>query len=305
VMADKIQVYQRQAKNIDAETQACRIRLRAERRMGELLASMEKARGGGKIEPGKKGFQQRSEASTPVRTLKQLGLTKDESSRAQQLASIPREQFEEGLATERPTAAGIIAQAKPRPERGPNAKGWGDFLRDLGIEERTARRYMELVGYVESISDTSQSVSENIPTYAEAGIKKSPSPVVFTDAPLVCPIDRYRTVDRRVAVVQFQVDARKRVDRTEVDADLSGKTLARLISNRSTLSRKSPTARAPKDGPILAVRSADERAGAPNLAARPRRALLCLAHHRRGRGKQVSGGFGRGSEAYRPSRRTN
>jgi N6-adenosine-specific RNA methylase IME4 len=57
------------------------------------------------------------------------------------------------------------------PARGPKAKGWGDLLQKLCIEERTALRYMQLAGYVDEISDN---VSETIPTYAQAGIIKTP-----------------------------------------------------------------------------------------------------------------------------------
>jgi hypothetical protein len=37
--------YARQARNTEAETKACEIRLRAERRCGQLLKAMEKAKG--------------------------------------------------------------------------------------------------------------------------------------------------------------------------------------------------------------------------------------------------------------------
>ena len=53
----------------------------------------------------------------------------------------------------------------------PKAKG--DFLRDLGIPERTARHYMELAGYTEEISPASGNDGEtHVPTYAEAGIDR-------------------------------------------------------------------------------------------------------------------------------------
>src|SRR5690349_7058214 len=40
-----IEVYTRQARDVEAETKACEIRLRAERRCGQMLRKMEKAKG--------------------------------------------------------------------------------------------------------------------------------------------------------------------------------------------------------------------------------------------------------------------
>lgn len=64
---------------------------------------------------------------------------------------------------------------KQWPKRGPNARGWGEFLEREGIDQATAWRYMELAGYAE-ISCTEESVNENSapPTYADAGIDKRP-----------------------------------------------------------------------------------------------------------------------------------
>ena len=74
------------------------------------------------------------------------------------------------------------------PARGPRAKGWGDFLRDQGIEERSARNWMALAGYAEEISETDADVSEipaRVPTLAEAGIDKRPRQGAERAAPLV------------------------------------------------------------------------------------------------------------------------
>lgn len=142
--AKAIEVYARQSKNTEAETQACRIRLRAERRMGELLASMEKAKGSLK-RGADKPPPRSSSATTGAKTLSDLGLTKNESARAQQLASVPRVTFEEALAREKPTAAAIIAEAKPKQKVEPMREGvlwlWGrlkDFERN-GILDEDAR----------------------------------------------------------------------------------------------------------------------------------------------------------------------
>ena len=52
---------------------------------------------------------------------------------------------------------------------------WLPFLETQGIEERNARRWMDLAGYTDSKSDTSTSVSDfEVPTLREAGVDKRP-----------------------------------------------------------------------------------------------------------------------------------
>lgn len=130
------EVYARQAKNIDAERRACEVRLRAERKAGELLREQEKAKAGPPI-------RNRSVDTTDYRgapTLRDLGISKQQSSDWQRLAAVPQEQFDEALADpdRKPTTAGIIAAAMPpEPEVIPVSKDalwlWGrlrDFERD-------------------------------------------------------------------------------------------------------------------------------------------------------------------------------
>jgi hypothetical protein len=50
-----------------------------------------------------------------------LGISKDQSSRWQQLADVPEDQFEAALAgPEKPPTAGIVAQAKLKPATAPS-----------------------------------------------------------------------------------------------------------------------------------------------------------------------------------------
>lgn len=104
--------YAEQAKDTDLLNQATEIKLRAERRAGELLAGMEKANGG---EHGGKSRLDgsRSQPSNPTPTLADLGLTKTQSSRWQKLAALAEDKFEirvehakarvEGMTTSAPT----------------------------------------------------------------------------------------------------------------------------------------------------------------------------------------------------------
>lgn len=133
--ARAIEVYARQAKNTEAERQACEIRLRAERRAGQLLAETQK-RNGARGNPGGQGARiVESHDVTPQ--LADLGISRKQSSDWQRLAAIPSDLFEQELARGRPTTNGIIAacaQPEPKDKVGPAAlQLWGrlrEFERD-------------------------------------------------------------------------------------------------------------------------------------------------------------------------------
>jgi hypothetical protein len=91
-----IRLYARQAGNFEAERQAQNIRVRAERRAGELLATMPKAKGA--AEPGTKRGSTRSPNATASTPLAALGVTKQQASEWQQLAKVPEKEFEKALA---------------------------------------------------------------------------------------------------------------------------------------------------------------------------------------------------------------
>ena len=63
---------------------ACEIRLRAERRCGQLLKNLEMAKGG-------RPTENRSQRATGLEPLSDLGISKTQSSRWQKLAAIPEE----------------------------------------------------------------------------------------------------------------------------------------------------------------------------------------------------------------------
>jgi hypothetical protein len=86
------EVYSRQAHNVEAERRACEIRLRAERKAGQLLRGMEKAKGA--AQPG----------------------SKQQSSDWQKLGAMPEDQFEGALAGEKPTTAGILRDTTTPPD---------------------------------------------------------------------------------------------------------------------------------------------------------------------------------------------
>jgi len=99
--AEAMAAYARQAKDNELIQYATEIKVRAERRCGELLARTEKHGGGRPTENPSNDAR----GSTP--TLKEMGLTYDESSRYQQLAAMAAEHFETAVATAKATAGEV------------------------------------------------------------------------------------------------------------------------------------------------------------------------------------------------------
>ena len=99
--AEAVRTYAKLAGDLQLQNQACEIRLRAERRAGQLLLEMEKnpgTRGAGR--PRKDGTRfERSDRTTAQKpTLEEIGVTKDQSSKWQRLALLVNEStFERAL----------------------------------------------------------------------------------------------------------------------------------------------------------------------------------------------------------------
>ncbi|HXW57740.1 MAG TPA: hypothetical protein VEJ67_18450 [Candidatus Cybelea sp.] len=100
--------YAKQAQNHDNEKMCCKIRIRAERRTGQLLA--EAAKNGTRQ---KRGRPAKNIARRDI--LPDHGITLDQSSDWQKLASIPEEKFEEELARPGiPTTDGVLQSVYPK-----------------------------------------------------------------------------------------------------------------------------------------------------------------------------------------------
>ncbi len=106
--AEAMRVYARQAKDRQLEVDAAEIRIRAERRLGELIRAQKEtmglATGGQPYHPtGPRKVQQYQGLPTGPRkvpvgeppTLAEVGISKNLSSRAQKLAAVPEDKFEE------------------------------------------------------------------------------------------------------------------------------------------------------------------------------------------------------------------
>src|SRR6266699_3433548 len=94
--AEAARVYARQARlGLEAQNDAAEIRLRAERKLGELLAALPKQDGGD-------AARARSQAATEVPPrLSDLGISKSQSSRWQAIAAVPEPVFGRHLAAVR------------------------------------------------------------------------------------------------------------------------------------------------------------------------------------------------------------
>jgi hypothetical protein len=138
--AAALEHYSRQAHNVEAERQCCEIRLRAERKAGQLLAQIDKLKG----RPGK---------ASDVTRLSDLGISHDQSSQWQRLAAVPQPEFEAALAgPEKPTTNGIIHAAfppKPNPVSSEALWLWGR-LRDF---EADGLLYMEPAAVLATMTD--------------------------------------------------------------------------------------------------------------------------------------------------------
>ncbi len=130
VIRDKamaMQVYARQAKDTELIEYATEIRLRAERRAGELLGAMEKAKGTrgsarGSTDGSGGIITEPPENDAP--TLKQLGITKTQSSKWQQQAAMSEPVFEAYVANTKGRAEKSITTSKP----GRDCERWDALL---------------------------------------------------------------------------------------------------------------------------------------------------------------------------------
>jgi len=132
--------YAQQAMNMEAERYAREIRLRAERRAGELLRNMEQTRE--RATRGSDAFRGNQHAKVMSRhatspSLSSLGISRDQSSKWQKLAGVPEDQFEDALRDpeHKPSTAGILRKSNGSQEQmNPHALWlWGrlrDFERD-------------------------------------------------------------------------------------------------------------------------------------------------------------------------------
>jgi hypothetical protein len=125
--ARALEVYAHQALNTEAERQATEIRIRAERKTGELLKLAKQA---GQRHSGRGDHKAESRRATPLPTLSEMRISKDQSSQWQELAEIPKAEFERVLAIPgaKPSTESLImsrrAVISPMPPTPPHDALW-------------------------------------------------------------------------------------------------------------------------------------------------------------------------------------
>ena len=167
--AEAMAAYARQAKDSELILYATEIKVRAERRCGELLVHSrengERAASGGSL-------RKDSEAAT----LSDIGISKDQSSRWQSLASMTPEHFETAVATAKETAGQVTTafmlreahKAKPakgRPLNGKKADELRDRLKAAQQDSELitcARRLLALLRQQDSVTDEERSVLADV-----------------------------------------------------------------------------------------------------------------------------------------------
>ena len=115
--AEALRQYAKQSRlSLDMQNRCAEIRIRAERRAGDLLKEMEKR------PPGPTPLQNRSHDATdlPPR-LEDLGISKSQSSRWQLIASIPEEDFEDRVESLESNRQGIDEFGNAQSRRIPSS----------------------------------------------------------------------------------------------------------------------------------------------------------------------------------------
>ena len=115
-----LEVYSRLARNTENERRACEIRLRSERKAGQLARQLEKSQGKRTDKPQPLPTMGRG---SKTEALRKAGVSPKQAEQWQALAAIPDEQFEAALADKStmPSTAGIIRAAEQAASQKPDA----------------------------------------------------------------------------------------------------------------------------------------------------------------------------------------
>lgn len=130
-----VEAYAKQANDYELEHDAALARVRAERKCGELLRDMEKAKGA-QGNPGGQGAKivRSNDTTAQPKTLSEMGVTKDQSSKWQKLAAIPEKEFEEAVTMPgaKPSTNTLIKNNEPEQQRMDKSALWlWGTLRDM------------------------------------------------------------------------------------------------------------------------------------------------------------------------------
>lgn len=143
--AEAMAAYARQAKDTELIQYATEIKVRAERRCGELLRSTAAT-----SERATQGRPPKTSNDTTFSTLADMGLTRDESSRYQRLAAMPEEHFETAVATAKSQVGQVTTAAMLRyAEALKEAEG----VRQMEERIRREKPWRVLISDLENLAD--------------------------------------------------------------------------------------------------------------------------------------------------------
>lgn len=157
--AEAMRAYAQQAKDKQLEIDAAEIRIRAERRLGELLKEQKETVG---LATGGQPYQKKStgtdEEPVGIPTLADAGIDKKLSARAQKMADIPVDQFEERLAERREQAIATVGDSfldKPHVTHNSGENEWytpvefihaaHEVLGDIDLDPCSSARANEVI----------------------------------------------------------------------------------------------------------------------------------------------------------------
>jgi len=160
---EAIRAYAKQSKDTAMANWASEIRIRAERRMGEMLKEQEMQTGG-----DARKIATRSHGATEQipPTLAEVGITKSMSSRAQKIASVPKDEFEE------------VVRSHIEAEKELTSATIQKLVKDSAAVEREQRR--EIPEDLPTKSDRFEIIHSN---FQDAEIESNSVDAIITDPP--------------------------------------------------------------------------------------------------------------------------
>ncbi len=142
-----LEVYARQSMNIDAERLAAAVRLRAERRAGQLLTELRRSPvyGGGDTTPRSADVAERSEYREAI---ERAGISPRTATRFQEFATVPEEVFEAhlGNVAAKPSVNGIMRAVNGATTMDDGSLWIWGRLRDFERDKITQRPAADVLG---------------------------------------------------------------------------------------------------------------------------------------------------------------
>ena len=160
--AQALAAYARQAKDEDMIRWATEIKLRAERRAGELLNGTERNKGAANAV---------TSGHSVVPTLDEIGISRKQSSDFQAIAAISEETFEEKLKTEKPTTKSLVRESPRHKEKQTKAVK-AKPKKPTASDDKLAAAYAELKGHCDELTDELKTVQALTGTDAAVTMQK-------------------------------------------------------------------------------------------------------------------------------------